>query len=87
MESDPFDNFYLLYKLQESPIKENCVCYDCASLTHYLEIWVDEISQPMVKAQDLYFKDSWSLKYELDQLVISTGELDHCFFWCYFCAH
>ena len=69
-EADPFGYFYLLYKLHKNPIKTRPVCSDCASLPHALGMWVDEMLQPMVKAQHTYFKDSYTLKLELNKLVI-----------------
>ena len=69
-KADPFGYFYLLYKLHKSPISTRPVCSDCASLPHALGQWVDEMLQPIVQAQHTYFKDSYSLKLELDKLLV-----------------
>jgi hypothetical protein len=65
---DPFGYFYLLYKLHKSPISTRPVCSDCGSLPHALGQWVDLMLQPMVRAQHTYFKDTFDLKDELDEL-------------------
>ena len=44
------------------------VCSDCGSLSHALGQWVDEILQHIVQAQHTYFKNSFELKQELNQL-------------------
>lgn len=72
-EDEPFGYFYLLYKLHKSPIKTRPVCSDCASLPHALGQWVDEMLQPIVKAQHTYFRDSFVLKRELDQLKLPAN--------------
>ena len=61
-KSDPFGYFYLLYKLHKTPIKTQPVWSDCTSPPHALGEWVDEMLQPLVKAQTTYFKDSFCLK-------------------------
>ncbi|KAL7525048.1 hypothetical protein ACHAXR_000837, partial [Thalassiosira sp. AJA248-18] len=71
--ADPFGYFYLLYKLHKTPIKTRPVCSDCASLPHALGEWVDEMLQPMVKAQHTYFKDSYTLKQELARLTLPAN--------------
>ena len=67
-KEDPFGYFYLLYKLHKSPVKTRPVCSDCASTPHALGQWVDEMLQPIVKAQEAYFKDTFELKQILDRL-------------------
>ena len=59
---DPFGYFYLLIKLHKTPISTRPVYSDCASLPHALGQWVDELLQPIVKAQPNYFKNSFELK-------------------------
>ena len=66
----PFGYFYLLYKLHKTPIKTRPVSSDCASLPHALGEWVDEMLQPLVKAQATYFKDSFCLKQWLNSLTL-----------------
>ena len=63
----------MLYKLHKTPIKTRPVCSDCASLPHALGEWVDEMLQPMVKAQHTYFRDSFALKKELDALTLPAN--------------
>jgi hypothetical protein len=70
---DPFGYFYLLYKLHKTPIKTRPVCSDCASLPHALGEWVDEMLQPLVKAQATYFKDSFALKKWLNSLTLPAN--------------
>ena len=65
---DPFGYFYLTYKLHKTPIKTRPVCSDCASTPHALGQWVDVMLQPIVKAQEAYFKDTFELKKLLDPL-------------------
>ena len=71
--SDLFGYFYLLYKLHKTPIKTRPVCSDCASLPHALGEWVDEMLQPLVKAQATYFKDSFALKKWLNSLTLPAN--------------
>ena len=66
-KDDPFGYFYLLYKLHKNPVSTRPVCSDCAATPHALGQWVDEMLQPIVKAQDAYFKDTFELKGELDK--------------------
>ena len=72
-KEDPFGYYYLLYKLHKTPIKTRPVCSDCASLPHALGEWVDEMLQPMVKAQHTYFRDSFALKSELNKLKLPAN--------------
>jgi hypothetical protein len=46
------------------------VCSDCASLVHPLRKWLDYTLQPIVTSQPFYFKDFFTLKQELDKLVL-----------------
>ncbi|KAL7525345.1 hypothetical protein ACHAXR_000963, partial [Thalassiosira sp. AJA248-18] len=70
---DPFGYFYLLIKLHKTPISTRPVCSDCASLPHALGQWVDEQLQPIVKAQPTYFKNSFTLKQELDRMTLPVN--------------
>ena len=71
---DPFDYFYLLCKLHNTPIKTRSVCSACASTTHGLGQWVNEILQPVALAQQAYFKDSFALKDKLDQIELDPDK-------------
>ena len=44
------------------------VCSDCASIIHPLGKWLDITLQPIAKSQFAYFKDSFTLKLELNDL-------------------
>jgi hypothetical protein len=46
---------------------------DCARLIHPLGKWLDYTLQPVVPSQPSYFKDSFTLKQELDNLVLSPN--------------
>ena len=46
------------------------ICSDCASLTHPLGKWLNYTLQPVVTSQPSYFKDSFTLKQELDKLAL-----------------
>ena len=67
---DPFGYFYLLYKIHKPTLSTRPVCSDCASTPHALGQWVDEMLQPIVKNQPTYFRDSFALKYELNNLTV-----------------
>ena len=69
-ENDPFGYFYLLYKIHKPVLSTRPVCSDCASLPHALGQWVDEMLQPIAKAQQTYFKDSFTLKRLFNELKI-----------------
>jgi hypothetical protein len=67
---DPHGYFYLLIKLHKEKILGRPVCFDCGSLPHALGRWVDAQLQPIIKDQALYFKNSFTLKADLDGLDI-----------------
>ncbi|KAL7534531.1 hypothetical protein ACHAXR_005939 [Thalassiosira sp. AJA248-18] len=60
-------------KLHKTPLKTRPVCSDCASLPHALGQWVDEMLQPIVKAQPTYFKNTFALKKELNDLKLPAN--------------
>ena len=43
------------------------VCSDCARVPHALGKWLDIELQPIVQKQATYFRDSYTLKRELDK--------------------
>ena len=45
---DPFGYFYLLVKLQKTPLSTRPVCSDCASVPHALGKWLDIQLQPIL---------------------------------------
>jgi hypothetical protein len=68
--SDPFGYFYLTIKIHKGPLSTCPVCSDCTSLVHPLRKWLDQVLQPVVTSQPFYFKDSYTLKQEIDKLVL-----------------
>jgi hypothetical protein len=68
--SDPFGYFYLTVKIHKTLVSTCPVCSDCASLVHPLGKWLDLVLQPVVASQPFYFKDLFTLKQELDKLVL-----------------
>ena len=67
---DLFGNFYLKIKIHRTPLSTCPVCSDYASLVHPLGKWLDYTLQPVITDQPFYFKDSFSLKQELDKIVL-----------------
>jgi hypothetical protein len=70
---DPLGYFYLLIKLHKLPISGRPVCSDCGSLPHALGRYVDEMLQPIVKDQALYFKNSVELKTDLEAISLPAN--------------
>jgi hypothetical protein len=68
--SDPFGYFYLSIKIHKSPLSTRPVCSDCTSLIHPLGKWLDQILQPIIASQPFYFKDSFTLKQEINKPVL-----------------
>ena len=71
--NDPFGYFYLTIKIHKGPISTRPVCSDCTSLVHPLGKWLDQALQPVVTSQPFYFKDSFTLKQEIDKLVLPAN--------------
>ena len=67
---DPIGYVYLTVKIRKTPVSTHPVCSDCASLVHPLRKWLDYALQPVIVDQPFYFKDSFSLKQELDKIVL-----------------
>ena len=63
-----FGYFYLTIKIHKTPVSTCPVCSNCASIVHPLGKWLDYALQPIVKEQHSYFKDSFELKQQLDDL-------------------
>jgi hypothetical protein len=59
-----------MIKIHKFPVSTHPVCSDCASLVHPLGKWLGYALQPIVANQPFYFKDSFSLKQELDKIVL-----------------
>ena len=73
---DPFGYFYLMYKVHKMVkgqmiLKTRPVSSDCASITHPLGKWVDEMLKPIVQKLPTYFKDSFAFKELTEGLVLS----------------
>jgi len=67
-ESDPYNYFYLLFKVHKSPLSTRAICSACGGLAHGLGQYVDEKLQPMAKSQSSYFRDTFELKEKLNGL-------------------
>jgi hypothetical protein len=67
---NPFGYFYLRIKICKPLLSTRPVCSDCASLVHPLGKWLDYTLQPIFASQPFSFKDSFSLKQEIDKLVL-----------------
>ena len=72
-KNDPFGYFYLLYKIHKPTLSTRPVCSDCVSTLHALGQYVNETLQPIMKAQNTYFKDSFALKEILDSLLLPSN--------------
>jgi hypothetical protein len=60
-----------MIKIHKYPVSTHPVCSDnCASLLHPLRKWLDYALEPVIASQPFYFKDSLSLKQELDNIVL-----------------
>jgi hypothetical protein len=68
--SDPFGYFYLTIKIHKGPLSTRPVCSDCTSLVHPLGKWLDQVLQPITASQPFYFKDSFTLKEEINKLIL-----------------
>ena len=68
--ADPLGYFYLNMKIHKPQMSSRPVCSDCASIVHPLGKWLDKALQPLVAMQQSYFKDSFTLKRELNELVL-----------------
>ena len=73
MSSDPFAYFYLLYKVHKTPIKTRPVSSQCGSVSYAIGQYVDEMLQPIARAQQSYFRDSFALKKLLNGLTLPPG--------------
>jgi hypothetical protein len=69
-QSNPFGYFYLMIKIYKAKGGTRSVCSYCASLVHPLGKWLDYTLQPIITSQPFYFKDSFTLKQELDKLLL-----------------
>ncbi len=71
--ADPYGYFYLLMKIHKIPMSTRPVCSDCASIIHPLGKWLDVTLQPIVRTQFAYFKDTFTLKRELNDLRLPSN--------------
>jgi hypothetical protein len=69
-QSNPCGYFYLMIKLHKAKGGTHPVCFDCASLVHCLGKRLDYTLRPISTSQPFYFKDFFTLKQELDKLVL-----------------
>ncbi len=75
----PFGQFYIMYKIHKG-MKDNRwptrpVCSDVTSIPHGLGKWTTEKLLPVAEKQPSYFKDSFALKEQLDQVVVPNNAL------------
>lgn len=75
----PFGQFYIMYKIHKG-MKNNRwptrpVCSDVTSIPHGLGKWTTEKLLPVAEKQPSYFKDSFALKEQLDQVVVPNNAL------------
>ena len=70
---DPFGYFYLLMKIHKTPMSTRPVCSDCGSLPFPLGEWLNHTLLPYVIEQHSYIKDSFTLKRELNDLVLPSN--------------
>ena len=78
-QQNPFGQFYITYKIHKG-LKNNKwptrpVCSDVSSLPHGLGKWVDQMLQPIAKAQTSYIKDSFTLKNDITLIRLPPGAL------------
>jgi hypothetical protein len=62
--------FYLTVNIYKGPLSTHLVCSDCVSLVNPLGIWLDQVLQPDIASQPFYLKDSFTLKQDIDKLVV-----------------
>ena len=70
---DPFPQFYLLMKVHKSPLKTRPIVSYSGSLFYGLGKWVDHHLQKVALTFRSYVKSSFTLKAELDHLVLPSG--------------
>ena len=51
------------------------VCSDVSSLPHALGKWINQMLKPVAQKQPSYFKDSFTLKNNMEQLCLPCGAL------------
>jgi hypothetical protein len=66
--NDPFPKFYLTFKVHKLPLKTRPIVSCSGSLLHPLGIWVDSILQNVAQKQKSYFKSSFTLLKELNEM-------------------
>jgi hypothetical protein len=59
-----------MIKIHKFPVSTHPVCSNCASLVHPFGKWLNYALQPAISSQPFYFKDSFSLKQELDKIIL-----------------
>jgi len=75
---DLYSYLYLMFKVHkkrrsngETPTRP--VCSDVASVTNPIGKWVDLMLQPIAQSMETYFKDSFSFKDIIENLVLPPG--------------
>ena len=74
-QDNPFPFFYALAKVHKQPLKTRPIVSVSGSLLQGIALWADCKLQPIAKKGRAYFRDSFTLKQELDKLVIPEGAL------------
>jgi len=65
---DPLPQFYLTYKVHKKPLSTRPIVSCSGSILHPLGIWVDNILQTIAKRQKSYFKSSFTLLTEFNNM-------------------
>jgi hypothetical protein len=68
--TDFWPYFYLLMKVQKTPLKTRPIVSCAGSFLYALGVWVDDKLQAYAKKQKSYFKSSFDLKQELTTIVV-----------------
>jgi hypothetical protein len=68
--SNPFGAFYLMIKVHKETPSSRAIMSAGGSLLFSLGVWVDSKLQPFVRRQQAYFKNSQTLKRQLDATVV-----------------
>jgi hypothetical protein len=64
--SNPFGVFYLMMKVHKETILSRAIMFASGSLLFSLGVWVNSKLQPFARRQQSYFKNSQTLKRQLD---------------------
>jgi hypothetical protein len=68
--SNPFGAFYLMMKVHKETLSSRAIMSASGSLLFSLGVWVDSKLQPFTCRQQAYFKNSQTLKRQLDATAV-----------------